>query len=228
MRAVGGGGCVGGCGEVIAGRYEGEWSNCLIHGKGVFTAAKAGWTFTGAFAHWRPTEGELSEADGRRFAVHYAADCAEIFNNPTPSSKVRVGSVSPRARTSMVLERRRRASAALLVPACAGVCVCPATEHRPHLTTWPCRRPCSRRGAEAALRASDALRWAAERARAVERRARAGEGRRARAGVLAIVDYLALPYAAAVGYLFFGEVPALAVWLGAGLIVVACLIVTRR
>jgi drug/metabolite transporter (DMT)-like permease len=51
---------------------------------------------------------------------------------------------------------------------------------------------------------------------------------RARAGTLAIVDYLALPYAAAVGFLFFGEVPALAVWAGAGLIVVACLIVTRR
>ena len=114
VRPVGGGGCVGGCWEVIAGRYE------------------------------------LLEADGRRFAVLYAADCASIFNYPTPSSKVRVGSVSPRARTSMVLERRRRASAALLVPACAGVCVCPATEHRPHLTTWPCRRPCSRRGAEAA------------------------------------------------------------------------------
>ena len=155
MRAVGGGGCVGGCGEVIAGRYEGEFSNDDFHGKGAFTAAKAGWTFTGAFAHNRPTEGELSEADGRRFAVLYAADCASIFNDPTPSSKVRVGSVSPRARTSMVLERRRRASAALLVPACAGVCVCPATEHRPHLTTWPCRRPCSRRGAEAALRASE-------------------------------------------------------------------------
>ncbi len=51
---------------------------------------------------------------------------------------------------------------------------------------------------------------------------------RARAGMLAIVDYLALPYAAAVGFLFFGEVPAVAVWAGAGLIVVACLIVTRR
>lgn len=51
---------------------------------------------------------------------------------------------------------------------------------------------------------------------------------RARAGMLAIVDYLALPYAAVVGYLFFAEVPALAVWLGAGLIVVACLLVTRR
>ena len=51
---------------------------------------------------------------------------------------------------------------------------------------------------------------------------------RARAGVLAIVDYLALPYAAAVGFFFFGEVPPLAVWIGAGLIVVACLMVTRR
>jgi S-adenosylmethionine uptake transporter len=51
---------------------------------------------------------------------------------------------------------------------------------------------------------------------------------RARAGVLAIVDYLALPYAAIVGFVFFGEVPAAAVWSGAGLIVVACLIVTRR
>jgi hypothetical protein len=124
MRAVGGGGCVGWFGEVIVGRYEGEYSNDAIHGQGTFVAAKAGWTFTGAFAHRRPTEGELSEADGRRFAVQYAADCASIFNEPTPSSKVRVGSVAPRARTSMVLERRRRASAALLVPACAGVCVC--------------------------------------------------------------------------------------------------------
>jgi len=91
MRAVGGGGCVGGCGEVIVGRYEGEYSNDAIHGQGAFTAAKAGWTFTGAFAHARPTEGEMSEADGRRFAVLYAADCDEIFNDPTPSSKVRVG-----------------------------------------------------------------------------------------------------------------------------------------
>ncbi len=153
--------------EVIVGRYEGEFSNHAIHGQGTFAAAKAGWTFTGAFAHRQPTEGVLTEALGRRFAVQYAADCAFIFNHPTPSSKVRVGSVAPRARTSMVLERRRRASAALLVPACAGVCVCPATEHRPHLTTWPCRRPCSRRGAEAALRASDALRWAATGARRV-------------------------------------------------------------
>jgi len=50
---------------------------------------------------------------------------------------------------------------------------------------------------------------------------------RAPAGVLAVVDYLALPYAALIGFVFFGEVPPAAVWIGAALIVVACLIVTR-
>ena len=50
---------------------------------------------------------------------------------------------------------------------------------------------------------------------------------RAPAGVLAVVDYLALPYAALLGLVFFGEVPAAAVWVGAGLIVVACFMVTR-
>ncbi len=117
---------------MIAGRYEGEYSNDAIHGQGAYTAAKAGWTFTGAFAHDRPTKGELREANGLRFAVKYATNCAKIFNGPRPVSKVRVGSVLPRSRTSMVLERRRRACAALLVPACAGVCVCPATEQLDH------------------------------------------------------------------------------------------------
>ncbi len=51
--------------------------------------------------------------------------------------------------------------------------------------------------------------------------------RRAQAGVLASVDYLALPYAALLGFFFFGEVPTPAVWTGAALIVGACLIVTR-
>jgi drug/metabolite transporter (DMT)-like permease len=51
--------------------------------------------------------------------------------------------------------------------------------------------------------------------------------RRAQAGVLALVDYLALPYAAALGFFFFGEVPAPAVWGGAVLIVTACVMVTR-
>jgi S-adenosylmethionine uptake transporter len=50
---------------------------------------------------------------------------------------------------------------------------------------------------------------------------------RAPAGVLAVVDYLALPYAALLGFFFFGEVPTPAVWAGAGLIVIASVIVTR-
>ena len=110
------------CGEVIAGRYEGEFSNGNFHGQGAFNAAKAGWTFTGAITHDRPTEGELSEADGRRFAVQYAADCAKIFNHPTPSSKVRVGSVLPRARPAPPLQNRVRArylSLCVRVYACA-------------------------------------------------------------------------------------------------------------
>lgn len=50
--------------------------------------------------------------------------------------------------------------------------------------------------------------------------------RRAQAGVLASVDYLALPYAALLGFVFFAEVPTVAVWAGAALIVAACLIIT--
>ncbi len=50
--------------------------------------------------------------------------------------------------------------------------------------------------------------------------------RRAQAGVLAPVDYLALPYAALLGFFFFGEVPTPALWAGAVLIVGACVIVT--
>ena len=49
--------------------------------------------------------------------------------------------------------------------------------------------------------------------------------RRAMAGVLASVDYLALPYAALLGFVFFHEVPSGAVWGGAALIVGASLIV---
>jgi drug/metabolite transporter (DMT)-like permease len=50
--------------------------------------------------------------------------------------------------------------------------------------------------------------------------------RRALAGVLASVDYLALPYAALLGFVFFQEVPSGAMWAGAALIVGATLIVT--
>ena len=46
--------------------------------------------YAGAFERWRPTEGELVEADGRRFKVTYAKDCAFIQNYPKAMSKVGV------------------------------------------------------------------------------------------------------------------------------------------
>lgn len=51
---------------------------------------------------------------------------------------------------------------------------------------------------------------------------------RAPAGVLAVVDYLALPYAALLGFVFFAEQPSASLWAGAALIIAASLIVTRR
>ena len=42
-----------------------------MHGQGTFTSP-AGWSFTGALAHHRPTAGVLTEASGRRFTVTYA------------------------------------------------------------------------------------------------------------------------------------------------------------
>jgi len=71
------------------GRYEGDLDEDVFHGRGVFTSAR-GWTYSGALERDRPTEGELVEADGRRFKVAYAKDCALIFNNPAPESKVGV------------------------------------------------------------------------------------------------------------------------------------------
>ena len=58
-----------------------------MHGQGTFTDS-AGWSYTGALERNRPTHGELREADGRRFTVTYAKTCKEIFNNPTPETKV--------------------------------------------------------------------------------------------------------------------------------------------
>jgi hypothetical protein len=140
-----------GAGEVLVGRYVGEMSNNDFHGQGTFTAANAGWCFTGALVHDRPTKGELTEADWRRFAVQYAADCGLIYNRPTPSSKVRLGSVALRARTSMVLQRRRRASARRYLFLRVRVYACAQRRSTGHLKTLPYRRPCSRRGAQAVL-----------------------------------------------------------------------------
>jgi len=61
-----------------------------FHGRGVFTSAQGGWTYSGALERDRPTEGELVESDGRRFKVSYAEDCAFIHKNPEPKTKVGV------------------------------------------------------------------------------------------------------------------------------------------
>ena len=61
-----------------------------MHGRGVFTSAQGGWTYSGALEQRRPTEGELAEADGRHFKVAYAQDCAFIFDNPEAKTKVGV------------------------------------------------------------------------------------------------------------------------------------------
>ena len=70
------------------GRYDGQFHEDMIHGRGVFTSAQGGWTYSGALEQWRPTEGELVEADGSRFKVTYVKGCAEIFKNPKPKTKV--------------------------------------------------------------------------------------------------------------------------------------------
>ncbi len=62
-----------------------------MHGRGVFISAQGSWTYSGGFEQKRPTEGELVEADGRRFKVTYAKDCAFITHNPNAMTKVCFG-----------------------------------------------------------------------------------------------------------------------------------------
>jgi len=50
---------------------------------------------------------------------------------------------------------------------------------------------------------------------------------RASAARFAVLEYTGLLWAAGFGYLFFDEIPGLPVWLGAGLIIAACALVTR-
>lgn len=50
----------------------------------------------------------------------------------------------------------------------------------------------------------------------------------ANAGPLGVIEYTALVWSAGFGFAFFGEVPGLATWAGAALIVAACLAVMRR
>lgn len=52
--------------------------------------------------------------------------------------------------------------------------------------------------------------------------------KRAEAARLAPAEYSALLYAAALGYVFFGEVPGLATWLGSGLIILGTIVAMRQ
>jgi hypothetical protein len=96
------------------GRYEGDLNHDDFHGRGDFTSAQRGWTYSGALERDRPTEGELVEADGRRFKVTYAKDCALIFNNP--KAKTKVGVVCCAAAEELPAVRTRACEA-------AGMCV---------------------------------------------------------------------------------------------------------
>jgi hypothetical protein len=73
------------------GRYEGDFHEDACHGRGVFTSAQGGWTYTGALKQMRPTVGELAEADGRLFKVTYRKDSASIMHDPKAKTKVCVG-----------------------------------------------------------------------------------------------------------------------------------------
>ena len=90
-----------------------------MHERGVFTSAQGGWTYSGALEQWRPTEGELVEADGRRFKVTYAKDCAFISANP--KAKTKVGVVCGAAAEELPAVRTRACEAAGMCG--AGQCV---------------------------------------------------------------------------------------------------------
>jgi hypothetical protein len=101
------------------GRYDGQFQEGDFHGCGVFTSAQGGWTYSGALKQSRPTEGELVEADGRRFKVTYAKDCALIWANP--KAKTKVGVVCGAAAEEVPAVRTRACEAAGMCG--AGHCV---------------------------------------------------------------------------------------------------------
>ena len=120
------------------GSYDGQYHEDMMHGRGVFTSgygilrhlfatSPGGWTYSGALERDRPTEGELVEADGRRFKVTYAMDCAVIFDNP--KAKTKVGVVCGAAAQELPAVRTRPCEAAGMCGAgyCVGTlaaCVC--------------------------------------------------------------------------------------------------------
>jgi hypothetical protein len=91
----------------------------MMHGRGKYTSAQGGWTYDGAFEQKRPTEGELVEADGRRFKVTYTKDCAFISQNP--EAKTKVGVVCGAAAEELPAVRTRACEAAGMCG--AGHCV---------------------------------------------------------------------------------------------------------
>ena len=101
------------------GRYEGDLHENNFHGRGVFTSAQGGWTYSGALERDRPTEGELVEAHGRRFKATYAKDCAFISQNP--EAKTKVGVVCGAAAQELPAVRTRACEAAGMCG--AGQCV---------------------------------------------------------------------------------------------------------
>ena len=76
------------------GRYEGDFKWGLANGRGVWTCQGAkgvfSWEYSGDFENFRPTKGELVEADGRRFEVTYDKGCGLIYKEPKPKTKVSV------------------------------------------------------------------------------------------------------------------------------------------
>jgi hypothetical protein len=104
------------------GRYDGQYHQNMMHGRGIFTSAQGGWTYSGGLEQKRPTEGELVEADGRRFKVTYAKDCAFITHSPKAKSKVGVvGVVGGAAAEELPAVRTRACEAAGMCG--AGHCV---------------------------------------------------------------------------------------------------------
>ena len=72
-------------------KYEGACSAGDLEGHGTFASA-AGWSYTGGFTSGRPTQGLLTEADGKRFEVTYGEDCVEVWKGPMPVTRKRLGS----------------------------------------------------------------------------------------------------------------------------------------
>ena len=79
--------------------------------------AGTSWSYTGALVLNRPTQGTLTEPDGRRFHVTYASDCAEMRDGLAPKTKQPIvaavpgGGPRPHGETPGAARRGRRCRA---------------------------------------------------------------------------------------------------------------------